>query len=71
MEDKMAGCVLLGEHAITIEYGTDPSETNMLIKSSDVEINFYIDDDGNLCVTYMSDLTIGADLLRVIPKAES
>lgn len=63
----MAGCVLIGEHSITVEYGTDPGETNMLIKSSDVEVNFYLDDDGSLKVTFMSDLTIGADLIGVIP----
>lgn len=63
----MAGCILLGEHAITIEYGTDPGETNMLIKSSDVEVNFYIDDDGSLNVTFSSDNTMGSDLLRSIP----
>ena len=62
----MAGCILLGGHAVTIEYGTDPGETNMLIKSGDAEVNFYVGDDGSLNVTFSGANTVGANLLRVI-----
>ena len=63
----MAGCMLLGKHIITTEFCTDPGETNMLIKSGDVKVNFYIDDDGSLRVTYSTDLTMGAECFRVLP----
>ena len=67
MDKPRAGCMLLGKHVITIDQGTDPGETNMLIKSGDVEVNFYIDDDGSLCVTHSSDLTNVTEVLSRLP----
>lgn len=63
----MAGCVLLGQHVLTIEHGTDPGETNMLIKSGPARVNFYIDDDGALVITHSGSNTMGADIVGVIP----
>jgi hypothetical protein len=67
---KMAGCVLLGQHAVTIEHGTDPGEHNMLVKVSDAEVNFYLDNDGSLVITYSGNNTMGADIVGVIPPPE-
>lgn len=66
----MAGCMLLGKHAITLEHDETADLGNMIVKTSDVEIGFYLDEFGNLDVTFQSDLTIGADLMRVIPPPQ-
>ena len=63
----MADCILLGKHTVTIEHDTEDGFQDMLIKSSDVEVRFLLDESGNLNVTFMSDNTVGADLMKVIP----
>ena len=63
----MADCILLGKHTVTIEHDTEDGFQDMLIKSSDVEVRFLLDESGNLNVTFSSNLTIGADLMNVIP----
>lgn len=63
----MAGCILIGKHAVTFEHNRKVNKPELTIKTSDVEIGFYLDPHGNLEVTFQSDLTIGADLMRVIP----
>ena len=64
---NMAGCILLGKHAITIEHDDEADYGNMIVKTGDVEIGFYLDKFGNLDVTFSSVNTTGADLLRVLP----
>ena len=66
----MAGCMLLGKHAVTIEHDTEADYGNMIVKCSDVKVGFYLDECGNLDVTFSSDLTIGADLMRVLQAQE-
>jgi hypothetical protein len=64
----MAGCILLGEHCVTIEFDTDPGETDMLIKSGESNVQFYVDDLGNLVITYSGPTTIGGSVIGVVPS---